>query len=446
MSGIVQMLRVSLVLVLLLLTPLPLAARDADLRLRPNDGLAGESVIARGKDFAPGAMGTIAWEGLPEAVGVFNADGEGRFEVTITVPDLPPGEYIVSAVTPDQVATDRFEIEAGEQSPTNESISPLATPPALPTADAEIPFVSNACEEPGDREITVENAAELDTALEAARPGDRISLVDGVYRGNFVAEVDGTNDDSIAMCGTREAILNGGDWGASGYALHLIGDYWTVSGVTVTNAQKGVMADGVTGVVLDGIDVHTIGHEAIHFRTDSTDNVVQHSDIHDTGLDNEKFGEGVYLGTAVSNWPKITDGDPDRSDRNQVLGNRFWNTTAESIDIKEGTVGGLIMGNAFDGSGLSGADSWVDVKGNGYLLVGNVGTVSPQDGFQTHVIDDMEWGRDNVFERNTAIVDGPGVGFYIHQPEETGNIVACSNVVDGAAGGLTNLPGGCLAA
>ena len=32
-----------------------------------------------------------------------------------------------------------------------------------------------------------------------------------------------------------------------------------------------------------------------------------------------------------------------------------------------------IAGNAFDGSGLSGADSWVDLKGNGYLIVDNHG-------------------------------------------------------------------------
>jgi hypothetical protein len=171
--------------------------------------------------------------------------------------------------------------------------------------------------------------------------------------------------------------------------------------------------------------------------------VIQRSDIHDTGLDNEKFGEGVYLGTAVSNWERYTGGEPDRSDRNRVLGNRIWNTTSEAVDVKEGTEGGAVIGNVFDGTGLSGADSWVDVKGNGYLIQGNLGVNSPQDGFQTHVIDDMEWGRDNLFAGNVATVNGPGVGFYIHQPEETNNVVACDNVVAGAAAGFTNIPSGC---
>jgi len=418
-------------------------ARDADLRLRPNDGLPGEAITARGKDFAPNATGTIAWGDLSASFGEFTANDEGDFEVTITVPDLPPGTYAVSAITPDQVATDEFEIEAPEAPPPVDSSRPAATPPALPNPGDEIPFAPNACLSPGQREVAVTDAAGLTAALADAQPGDRISLADGTYPGNFVAAVDATSDASIALCGSRSAVIDGGDWGASGYALHLTGDYWTVSSITVTNAQKGVMADSVNGVVLDGIEVHTIGHEAVHFRTHSTDNVIQHSDIHDTGLDNEKFGEGVYLGTAVSNWPKYTNGEPDRSDRNQVLANRIWNTSSESIDIKEGTEGGLIAGNTFDGSQLSGADSWVDVKGNGYLIVDNNGTSSPQDGFQTHVIDDMEWGRNNVFARNTAIVNGAGVGFYIHQPEESGNTVACSNVVEGAADGFTNLPGGC---
>jgi hypothetical protein len=73
----------------------------------------------------------------------------------------------------------------------------------------------------------------------------------------------------------------------------------------------------------------------------------------------------------------------------------------------------------------------------------NVGTNSTQDGFQTHVIDNMEWGRNNVFEANIATVNGPGVGFYIHQPDESNNTVRCDNQVNDAEGGFTNLEGGC---
>jgi len=177
----------------------------------------------------------------------------------------------------------------------------------------------------------------------------------------------------------------------------------------------------------------------VHFRDFSSDNVIQDSDIHDTGPDNEKFGEGVYFGTAVSNWEKISDGQPDGSDRNQALQNRIWNTSSESIDIKEGTADGLIEGNVFDGATMTGADSWVDVKGTGYVIRGNIGTNAPEDGFQTHVIDDMGYGRDNVFEGNTATVNGPGYGFYIHNPDDAPKVVRCDNVVEGAGSGVSNL-------
>jgi hypothetical protein len=426
----------------------PVDARGPDLRLRPNDGPAGITVLARGRDFPPGASGTIAWGDLSRSFGEFTADANGEFAIPITAPDLPPGDYTVSAISAQasDVATDTFTIEPPATDDDAARVPDAATPQAVldgVVAPVAPQFVPNACDGPGHREVVVTTAAELETALAAAQPGDRINLMNGTYLGNFVAAVDGTADAPVTLCGTRAAILDGGDWGASGYALHLQGDHWTVSGITVTNAQKGVMADGVTGVVLDGIEVHTIGHEAVHFRTHSTGNVIQRSDVHDTGLDNEKFGEGVYLGTSVSNWERYTNGEPDRSDGNRVLGNRIWSTTSESVDIKEGTEGGEVIGNVFEGSLLTGADSWVDVKGNGYLIQGNLGVNSPQDGFKTHVIDDMEWGRDNVFERNTATVNGPGVGFYIHQPEETNNTVACDNVVEGAAGGFTNLPAGC---
>lgn len=47
------------------------------------------------------------------------------------------------------------------------------------------------------------------------------------------------------------------------------------------------------------------------------------------------------------------------------------NCTAECIDAKEGTIGGLILGNKFNSTGITGAnsgDSWMDVKGNNCVI------------------------------------------------------------------------------
>ena len=92
------------------------------------------------------------------------------------------------------------------------------------------------------------------------------------------------------------------------------------------------------------------------------------------------------------------------------------------------------------GSSLAGADSWVDVKGNDYVIQGHVGTNSPEDGLQTRNIADLRWGRDNDFRGNTALVSGPGYGFYIHDAGKINNQMSCSNTVIVAASGFSNLP------
>lgn len=277
---------------------------------------------------------------------------------------------------------------------------------------------------------TVTDAGQLTEALAAARPGDTISLRPGTYEGKFVARTAGTADKPITLCGDTTSIIDGGGV-KKGYALHLNrASHWRLIGFTVRNSQKGVMADTVTGAVVQGLTVHDIGDEAIHLRNFSSGNTVQYNLIYNTGLRREKFGEGVYLGTAESNWEQFSGGKMDRSDRNIVRGNVI-RATAEAIDVKEGTSGGRITGNVFDGSALGGSkhnDSWVDVKGNGYLIEGNRGSRTLEDGFQTHEIVDG-WGTGNTFRRNTIDLGGSGgVGI---KDTAGGNTITCDNKVTG---------------
>jgi hypothetical protein len=271
--------------------------------------------------------------------------------------------------------------------------------------------------------------------LTAARPGDVIRVAPGTYTGEFVATADGTREQPIYLCGSRNAVLDGGDI-EGGYVLHLDGAaYWRLVGFTVTNGQKGVMTDRTVGSVVQQLDVHHIGDEAIHLRDNSTDNLVLDNEVSDTGLRRDKYGEGIYVGTAISNWCSYSECRPDRSDRNIVKGNTITRVTSEAVDLKEGTTGGVLEDNTFDGSHMSGADSWVDVKGNNWLIRGNRGDGSTEDGFQTHEIL-HGWGDHNVFTGNTANVDGPGYGIAL-RPEED-NVVACDNTETGAAQGLSN--------
>ena len=221
--------------------------------------------------------------------------------------------------------------------------SEAATPPGpMPTLDETL-----TCPE---STIGVNDADALAGALEAARPGDVIGLAPGAYEGRFVASAVASDSEPIYVCGPRDAVIDGGGI-KGGYAFHLDGaSGWRLVGFTVRNAQKGVIADRAVGNIIEGLLVEDIGDEAIHLRAFSTDNVVRGNEIRDTGQRRDKFGEGVYVGSAESNWCKYTDCDPDRSDRNVIEGNLIYGTTAESIDLKEGTTGGVVRNNSFDGS------------------------------------------------------------------------------------------------
>ncbi|GIF06288.1 right-handed parallel beta-helix repeat-containing protein [Actinoplanes siamensis] len=285
--------------------------------------------------------------------------------------------------------------------------------------------------------VQVASAEQLEAALSQATPGATIQLADGVYEGRFVATAKGTEAQPITLCGGAGAVIDGGGI-KKGYAVHLDGaDYWRLTGFTVRNSQKGVMADSTNHAVISGLTVTGIGDEAIHLRKFSSDNVVEKNTISNTGQRREKFGEGVYVGSAVSNWPTITGGQPDNSDRNVVRDNKISATTAEAVDVKEGTTGGTVTGNTFDGSGLlEDADSWVDVKGNNWTISKNTGTNSPEDGFQTHSVV-KGWGRGNTFTGNVAQLNGSGYGFHFAPVED--NRVSCDNQVVGAAKGLANV-------
>ncbi|MEU0758677.1 right-handed parallel beta-helix repeat-containing protein [Streptomyces microflavus] len=283
--------------------------------------------------------------------------------------------------------------------------------------------------------IDVSTAAQLKSALTTVSPGDTIRLADGTYTGNFKATRPGTSGARITLTGSGRAVLTAG----GGNGLHLNGaSYWTVQGVTIKGGQKGIMTDAANGVVIDSVTIHDLDMEGVHFRTSSRDGVLKNSRIYDTGQNGRGMGEGVYVGTA--------NDLSDRSDNAQILNNTIGpGVGGESIDIKEGTTGARIIGNTFDGNGLTGAnydDSWVDVKGNNVLVEGNRGTRTTNNGYETHT-QQSGWGCGTVFRNNTSNLSG-ATGDRQLAINVTNNSANCrttvyaSNTVTGGRG-LTNI-------
>lgn len=302
------------------------------------------------------------------------------------------------------------------------------------------------------RIINVSTATELKNALSVAKAGDEIVMADGVYKGRFVIApgINGTGTSPIILRGSRSAILDAENIN-TGYVLHLQSSYWMIKGFSITSGLKGIMIDGARYSVIDGIKVSNIGEEGIHLRKYSSQNTIQNCEIINVGLKTPDYGEGIYIGSAKSNWATYTNGNPDLCDSNKIINNKIGpGITAECIDVKEGTTGGIIRGNTFDATGITGAnsgDSWIDVKGNYSLIEDNIG-INPggsifKDGYQVHVAY-SGWGNYNEFKNNRCEVNATGYGFNIQlsgsNGTTTGNKVYTNNTVTGAVGGVANIP------
>lgn len=311
--------------------------------------------------------------------------------------------------------------------------------------------------------VNVSTTAQLTAALAAAKAGDVITLKEGRYAGRFNSIRSGTAAAPITLTGSRAAIIDGGSL-SSGYTLSLgtknsgsTVSHWQFKGFTVTGGQKGVMWDNVRNSLIDKVAVQNVGHEGIHLRNFSSSNTIQNSLITKTGQDDQRYGEGLYIGTAQSNWDTFSQGKPDRSDGNRLIANNISYTGAESIDIKEGTHSGLIDGNTLDGIGMcydatvdcNFADSLLDIKGEGWTVSNNTGkrvrvtwqaSGVESDGFQVHVISQAVSegsGNNNTFKAN-RLSDIAGYGFNI-QSKATGTVLSCDNTVTNAGKGLANM-------
>ncbi len=316
---------------------------------------------------------------------------------------------------------------------------PPITPPPPPT--------SSSCDRyPHDRKIVISNVADLRALPTRAVAGDLFVLAAGTYLLDSVVfeNLRGTSTKMITLCGDGAAKIVG-PGATSGKRILTLknSQYVRVSQIDFSLGMKGLMAEGTNFSRFERLVVHDVGHEALHLMLWSHHNVIENSRFYNTGLERgaEGIGEGVYIGSSLNK------GIEDASDYNQILNNQFGpGITAEHIDIKEFTSRGLIEGNQFDGRGISqvnSAESWVNIKGNYWVIKNNMGRNTPVRGFKQIVLTPGQ-GNFNIFDNNTGELNNTSPDrmlIYLHREstDAPNNQVYCNNrVLDQPMQYLTN--------
>lgn len=275
---------------------------------------------------------------------------------------------------------------------------------------------------PQYNKIYVADTEALRNALKNAGAGDEIILtgtdygddVTGSKGSSFMSSADGTAEKNIVIRGAdpeNPPTLHGKAL-ANGVVLYITGDYWQIRNIRVENAQKGILLDNSNYSVIEDCEIFNTGQEAVHFRDNSSYCTIKNSVIHDTGKVNAGYGEGVYIGTYYEDTGKYRNGGyGENCHYNTVSGCKFYNVTAEHVDIKEQTVGTVIENCYMDGTGMTGAnyaDSFIDAQGNDAVIRNNEchrnNNSYITDAFQVHVIIDG-WGKNNSFYGNTLYLD-----------------------------------------
>ena len=273
----------------------------------------------------------------------------------------------------------------------------------------------------GSTQILVTDTASLMAALADAKAGDEIIVREGVYQNDewtgkwaaFWSEASGTADRHIILRSedpARPATLSGADI-AHKYVLNIIGSYWEVRDLKITNAGKGIFLAKSEHSLISGCEVYDIGDEGIHIIDDSSFNTVENCWVHDTGKSEPRYGEGVYIGSAKN----ATDYGFN-CHYNTVRRCRFGpNIAADHVDIKEFTYGNLVEYCTFDGTGMSGengGNSFVEIKGNNAVVRYNTGYRSGAEK-QLYGFDMSEqlegWGQGTKIYDNTLYLDSSDV-------------------------------------
>jgi|GEM_PF-1434178 len=281
--------------------------------------------------------------------------------------------------------------------------------------------------------VAVATAAELQSALKNAEPGDEIVLASGEYTGevsveasgdaqaHFFSDRSGTADDPIILRSRSSSVfaqVTGADHTAND-ALKLNGNHWQIKYLQIGGAQNGLVLDAASNNTIENLLIDGVGERALIVANGSSHNQVRGSSFANTGLAPreglETRGEAIVIGSSADDWATAPDGTMDeKAYDNTIRSNTFGpNIAAEAIEISEGTLRTLVQYNIFDtqSTGSNAEDSsLLVIKGNDASVSYNSFINSEGSAFSSllsakNVSRDWvtdNWGENNNFFQNIS--------------------------------------------
>ncbi|CAM9883296.1 unnamed protein product [Discosporangium mesarthrocarpum] len=220
----------------------------------------------------------------------------------------------------------------------------------------------------------------LQDCLDKVEPGDTCYLLEGNHYASAITKTHGKESSRITITGSSNACIKGySDAKKKDRTLQIAHDYYTVEDICFDGkhddggyypatavytlawdrkSTKNGVTSGVTGLQLYNLEIKNFYEECIHLKYFTTFTDMAGCKVYNCGIVNfskggdAKVGEGVYIGTAYSQWNDKKSPESDKDDTgedvcryNWIHENDFSTHGNECVDIKEGSRDNLIENN-----------------------------------------------------------------------------------------------------
>jgi uncharacterized protein YjdB len=180
--------------------------------------------------------------------------------------------------------------------------------------------------------IAVHSGDNLDSKIESANGGDVVILSPGTYGPINLEDRNYAYSSPLVIKSDGTGMVTIQKTESTGNTVEFNNcSYIALEGVVIDNGLRGLYIKNSDHIIIKNNEIKNPGQEGIHIGQNSTYIDVIGNYIHDTGLTNSQWGEGVYVGTG--SYSNVTF--PDNCENIWIENNEIHDCgNGEGINIK----------------------------------------------------------------------------------------------------------------